>query len=123
MRTNRTRTLQFASLAILALAAAGCGASTFSGQVVSCADKTPIPDAKLTYADANGAEAPKKFVSEMPSVSSRDGTIMAEVLESKGTTYMMTIQKEGYSSKTVPLTSGANQGICLDPAKDPAKKE
>ena len=120
MRTNRTRTLHFAPVAILALAAAGaagCGASTFYGQVVSCADKTPIPDAKLTYADANGAEAPKKFVSEMPSVSSRDGTIMAEVLESKGTTYMMTIQKSGYSTKTVALTSGATQGICLDPAK------
>ncbi len=110
-------TLQFASLAIIAFAAVGCGASTFSGQVVSCADKKPIPEAKLTYADANGAEAPKKFVSEMPSVTDHEGTIKAEVLEAKGTTYMMTITKDGYASKTLPVTSGADQNICLDPTK------
>lgn len=110
-------TRHFATIAVLALAAAGCGASTFSGQVFSCADKTPIPDAKLTYADANGAEAPKRFVSEMPSVSSRDGTVKAEVVEGKGTTYMMTVQKSGFASKTVPLTAGTDQDICLDPAK------
>jgi hypothetical protein len=113
----RTRiALCLASLSIAALSAAGCGTSTFQGQVVSCADKRPIPDAKLTYAEPNGEPMPKRLVSEMPGVTSQDGTVKAEMLDSKGTTYEMTIQKDGYASKTVPLTSGRDQNICLDPA-------
>jgi hypothetical protein len=117
-RTMKTQTaVSVVSLALLSLAAEACGTSTISAQVVSCADNRPVPDAKLTYHAQDETPDGELVLNELPGVTSQDGTVKSDITTSRGTTYAMTIQKEGYATKTAQLTSGSDQTVCLQPTQ------
>jgi len=111
---HKSSALRFAAL-LLALGAGACSTSTFSAQVVSCADRKPVPEARLSYKPATPTEGAEKAIDEMPARTGDTGRIVADVDVAKGTTYLMSVEKNGYASKTAPITSGKDEVVCIDP--------
>ena len=102
-------------LVVLSLVAlTGCTTAKFSGKVVSCADQKPIEEANIKWT----SKGPNNNMGgSMPRQTKKDGTYRADVTLAEGNPVTLTVEKAGFKSKEETLTAGADQQICLEPAK------
>ena len=78
---------------------------------MDCGDQKPLPDAALKYSGAGDMGGTKQ------PATSPDGTYSSTINVAEGSALNLKVDKDGYTSKEVPLTPGADQVICLDRQK------
>lgn len=93
----------------------GCANGSFKGKVVSCADQSPIPDAKLER--ETSGPAGNNNVGLFPGATDKKGAYSALAGVPEGTVVTLKVQKEGFQPKQEKLTPNVEQTICLEPEK------
>jgi hypothetical protein len=99
----------------LGLSSLACSTTKFAGQVVSCADQKPVPEAKLAYKSTDTTN--NNLAGSMPKATDKNGKFEASLALAQGAGIKVTVEKDGYEPKEETMSGGAEQQICIAPKK------